>query len=99
MPLYIGEDLAAHTNVTPTLRVHASGLVKGHALEIEVNGKGLGNAKFAEALGDNAQEAWLEFVPDATVFQKGENLVTARIRNAMGGPPKITQVRLKVAGN
>lgn len=97
MPLSIGEDLALSPTSKLSLRVHVSGVVNGHGLEIKLNGKPLVNPKLSEALGDNVIDAWLEFVPDATFFQKGENLVTATISKAMGGPPKITQIRLQVS--
>jgi len=53
-------------------------------LQVALNGRTLKPAKISPALGANPQDVWLEFSPEPTTFQVGENLVTARLKHTRG---------------
>jgi hypothetical protein len=98
MPLLVGDDVtatAADMRRTLKLRVHVTGLTANHGLEIELNGQTLEPTMTSPELDLSPQEVWFEFSPEPTIFQAGENLVTAKLKHA-GGTVTIDDLGLDV---
>jgi hypothetical protein len=100
MPLYVGEDLSALDPGGPertlTLRVRARGLTARPSLTVAVNGQSLPVPQISRDRTDQPADVWLVYAVPGETFKKGENLVTAILRNEAGEPVRIDQVRLEV---
>ena len=102
IPLFVGENLQdpgpAGRRRSLTLRIRMKDLTSIHKLRIALNGKPLGEAEISEALTDQPQEVWMQFVPDRELFHVGENLLTAALAGTAGGTAHqvIDEVRLDV---
>ena len=96
--LFVGESFAEGNVPELALRVHVTGLTVDHGFEIKVNEKAIGDGELSEVLADSPKDVWLEFQPEAGLFRKGENLITATVAAPSKGAeyPKIDQVRLDV---
>lgn len=97
LPLLVGADMAtAPTNGkrrSRKLRVQVTSLTAQHDFQLDVNGKTIATSNVSPALTNLMQDVWLEYLPDPTIFNAGQNLVTAWISSNDHLKDQITELK------